>query len=164
LAVRLVNEYYVGRGHEGRAHPTLAHAPRIQSAFTLRPPQLPEFHMPKSKTATAVNISDQLRFLAETIQHATVAHDAMNASMKKIESLCQKIEDAASKRSAAIEDILRSGQSIQSAKLRALDTAFNTQYLKIQMHMQRENQIFTSVSNVLKTRHDTAKNSIGNIR
>jgi hypothetical protein len=28
----------------------------------------------------------------------------------------------------------------------------------------RENLVFTSVSNVLKTRHDTAKNSIGNIR
>ncbi len=26
------------------------------------------------------------------------------------------------------------------------------------------NQTFTSVSNVLKTRHDTVKNSIGNIR
>ena len=26
----------------------------------------------------------------------------------------------------------------------------------------RENQVFTSVSNVLKTRHDTVKNSIGN--
>ena len=27
-----------------------------------------------------------------------------------------------------------------------------------------ENQVFTSVSNVLKTRHDTVKNSISNIR
>ena len=26
----------------------------------------------------------------------------------------------------------------------------------------RENQVFSSVSNVLKTRHDTVKNSIGN--
>jgi hypothetical protein len=32
------------------------------------------------------------------------------------------------------------------------------------MNMQRENTIFTSVSNVLKLRHDTAKNSIGNVR
>ena len=29
---------------------------------------------------------------------------------------------------------------------------------------QQENLVFSSVSNVLKTRHDTAKNSIGNIR
>lgn len=36
--------------------------------------------------------------------------------------------------------------------------------LQVQMAMQRENQVFTSVSNVLKTRHDTAKNAIGNIK
>ena len=36
--------------------------------------------------------------------------------------------------------------------------------LQVQIAMQRENQVFTSVSNVLKTRHDTVKNSISNIR
>lgn len=40
----------------------------------------------------------------------------------------------------------------------------NTAQLQVQMQMQHENQVFSSVSNVLKTRHDTAKNSIGNIR
>ena len=40
----------------------------------------------------------------------------------------------------------------------------NAQMMKVQMAMQRENMVFTSVSNVLKTRHDTAKNSIGNVR
>jgi hypothetical protein len=39
-----------------------------------------------------------------------------------------------------------------------------TQMLKLQQAMQRENLVFTSVSNVLKTRHDTAKNSISNVR
>jgi hypothetical protein len=34
--------------------------------------------------------------------------------------------------------------------------------LPVQMSIQRENQVYTSVSNVLKTRHDTVKNSIGN--
>jgi len=34
----------------------------------------------------------------------------------------------------------------------------------LQTQMQHESQVATSVSNVLKTRHDTAKNSIGNIR
>jgi hypothetical protein len=38
------------------------------------------------------------------------------------------------------------------------------QMLNTQIAMQKENQIFTSVSNVLKTKHDTAKNSISNIR
>ena len=40
----------------------------------------------------------------------------------------------------------------------------NAKLLQTQIAMQRENQVFTSVSNVLKTRHDTVKNSIGNIR
>lgn len=36
--------------------------------------------------------------------------------------------------------------------------------LGLQVAMQRENQVFSTISNVLKTRHDSAKNSIGNIR
>ncbi|MBX7114608.1 MAG: hypothetical protein K1X64_09815 [Myxococcaceae bacterium] len=36
--------------------------------------------------------------------------------------------------------------------------------LKLQVAMQRENTMFSSISNVLKTRHDTTKNSISNIR
>jgi len=42
--------------------------------------------------------------------------------------------------------------------------ADNAALLKVQIAMQHENQVFSSVSNVLKTRHDTVKNSIGNIR
>ncbi len=42
--------------------------------------------------------------------------------------------------------------------------ADNAALLKVQIALQHENQVFSSVSNVLKTRHDTVKNSIGNIR
>jgi hypothetical protein len=38
------------------------------------------------------------------------------------------------------------------------------QMLGLQMQMQKENQVFTTVSNVLKTRHDTVKNTISNVR
>jgi hypothetical protein len=40
----------------------------------------------------------------------------------------------------------------------------NMQLMRIQIAMQRENQVFTTVSNVLKTRHDTVKNTIANVR
>lgn len=40
----------------------------------------------------------------------------------------------------------------------------NAQMMQVQIAMQRENQMFSSVSNVLKTKHDTVKNSISNIR
>jgi hypothetical protein len=42
--------------------------------------------------------------------------------------------------------------------------SFNLQYLQLQSRMQRENRAFTAVSNVMKTKHDTVKNSISNVR
>lgn len=38
------------------------------------------------------------------------------------------------------------------------------QYLELQQRMQDENRRFTTLSNVLKARHETAKTAIGNIR
>jgi len=40
----------------------------------------------------------------------------------------------------------------------------NMEFLELQQQMQSENQRFTTLSNVLKARHETAKNSINNIR
>jgi hypothetical protein len=47
-----------------------------------------------------------------------------------------------------------------------LSGMFNEQknLLKMQATLQHESQRFTAISNVMKTRHDTIKNSIGNIR
>ena len=42
--------------------------------------------------------------------------------------------------------------------------SFNLQYLQLQQQMQNENRQFTTVSNIMKTKHDTVKNSISNIR
>ena len=41
--------------------------------------------------------------------------------------------------------------------------AQNMQYLELQNQMQQENQTFSTLSNVMKVRSDTAKNSISNI-
>lgn len=40
----------------------------------------------------------------------------------------------------------------------------NASLMQIQIAMQRENQVFSTVSNVLKTRHDTVRNTIQNVR
>jgi hypothetical protein len=42
--------------------------------------------------------------------------------------------------------------------------AENAKLMQVQIAMQRENQVFTTVSNVLKQRHDTVKNTIQNVR
>jgi hypothetical protein len=40
----------------------------------------------------------------------------------------------------------------------------NTRYLLLQEQISAENREYTAMSNVLKARHDTVKNAIGNIR
>lgn len=40
----------------------------------------------------------------------------------------------------------------------------SSQMLGVQLAMMRENLMFTSISNILKTKHDTLKNIISNIR
>ncbi len=42
--------------------------------------------------------------------------------------------------------------------------SFNLQYLELQSQMQNESRSYTAVSNIMKTKHDTVKNSISNIR
>ena len=42
--------------------------------------------------------------------------------------------------------------------------SFNLQYQQLQNQMQNENRQFTAISNIMKTKHDTVKNSISNIR
>ena len=41
--------------------------------------------------------------------------------------------------------------------------SFNLQYLQLQNAMQNDNRQFTMVSNIMKTKHDTVKNTISNI-
>ena len=42
--------------------------------------------------------------------------------------------------------------------------SFNLQYLQLQSQMQHENRSYTAISNVMRTKHDTARNSISNVR
>ena len=56
-------------------------------------------------------------------------------------------------------------KNIQATKdMQEMMASFNLQYLQLQEKMQAENRSFTTVSNVMKTKHDTAKSSISNVR
>jgi len=52
----------------------------------------------------------------------------------------------------------------ESQKMQEMNMSFNLQYLAIQQKMQDESRRFTLLSNIMKTKHDTAKNSISNVR
>lgn len=49
-------------------------------------------------------------------------------------------------------------------QMQEMQMSFNLQYLALQNQMQNENRQYTMVSNIMKTKHDTVKNSINNIR
>lgn len=63
-----------------------------------------------------------------------------------------------------------SGTDAQAALLQATQQmqetqmSFNLQYLQLQSQMQSENRSYTAVSHIMKTKHDTVKNSISNVR
>jgi predicted ribosomally synthesized peptide with nif11-like leader len=42
--------------------------------------------------------------------------------------------------------------------------SFNLQYLQLQGKFQHDNRQFGMISNIMRTRHETAKNAIGNVR
>ncbi len=56
-------------------------------------------------------------------------------------------------------DLLNATKNMQE-----MAQSFNLQYLQLQEKMQGENRSFSTVSNVMKTKHDTAKSSISNVR
>jgi hypothetical protein len=63
--------------------------------------------------------------------------------------------------SAKASNLARVGQNARDQKAKM---SFNLQYLQLQSQMQNENRRFTSISNIIKTKHDTTKNSISNVR
>ena len=57
-----------------------------------------------------------------------------------------------------------SGEMSQMHAMQRESQAFNLQLLNLQTEVQDENRRFTTISNVLKSAHDTAKAAVGNIR
>ncbi|OGQ92186.1 MAG: hypothetical protein A2289_02550 [Deltaproteobacteria bacterium RIFOXYA12_FULL_58_15] len=52
----------------------------------------------------------------------------------------------------------------QMQQFQEMNQSFNMQYLGLQQQMQSDNRQYTSLSNIMKIKHDTVKASINNIR
>lgn len=42
--------------------------------------------------------------------------------------------------------------------------SFSMQYMQLQAQMHHENQSYTAISNIMRTKHETVRNSISNVR
>jgi len=97
--------------------------------------------MPTQSKSPPITLIGGLKVVSEALADMADASKKLSAREKRVQAL--------------VTELIRIAQGSQS---------MSSNLLKIQIAMQRENQVFTSVSNVLKARHDTAKNAIGNIR
>ena len=82
----------------------------------------------------------------------------LKAWAPKLDALAQQGERSTA-RGDGQDQMLKATKSMQEAQM-----AFNQQYLQLRSQIESENRSFTLVSSIMKTKHDTVKNSIGNIR
>ena len=106
--------------------------------------------------------------MASLNQHYESYREAAERISALYSNLSKKIEDvskaasavnSSSSNAAAVDQLLAATKQMQETQM-----SFNLQYLQLQNSMQNENRQYTAISNILKTKHDTVKNSIGNIR
>ena len=106
----------------------------------------------------------------EGLQENLIALEGYSASMIELnDDLARTIENFSEKSNRFLESIRTDADMKQefieaTKEMQEMNMSFNLQYLQFQNQMQSENRQFTVVSNIMKTKHDTAKNSINNIR
>ncbi len=88
--------------------------------------------------------------------------DIQNKDMLKPEGEIQtenSIASSLSNQTGSAADLLNATKAIQEANWQ-----FSLEYLNLQEKVQNENRYFSTVSNIMRTRHDSAKNAINNLR
>ena len=124
---------------------------------------------------------EALRGLAATLQKVAEEPDSakltpeQRAEAKKYDAWIQSASERVLQLAASWDrrvDTIRAGCAKEAscdkvAATKAVSEAnisFNLQYLQLQSQIQHENRSYTAVSNIMKTKHDTVKNSISNVR
>lgn len=106
--------------------------------------------------------------LPAALQEAARAHEEMDRHMANLARLLQELGTAMDQHHARVTALLARAsarsESSAIAELQQIQASFNMRYLQLRSQMQHENRSYAAISNVMKTKHDTAKNSISNVR
>ena len=106
----------------------------------------------------------------EDLQQNLATLESYSGSMSRLnEELARKTKEFSDKLMNFLESIKTCASSqadlfAATKEMQEMQMSFNLQYLHLQNQMQYENQKFTTMSNIMKSKHDTAKSSIKNIR
>ena len=140
------------------AAPLLA-VPRMGAADKQRLDALNAAHRRAKAQLSQENITD-LDFIRERARSAlgsSPAGDLMAAALRTVNATVPGL--SAREARALAEYVLADIAAMQETQM-----SFNLQYLQLQSQMQNESRSYTAVSNIMKTKHDTVKNAISNIR
>lgn len=86
-------------------------------------------------------------------------HTKQEALVKSIAAAEKSLDDVLTRKLINTLPIHEATRQMEETQM-----SFNLQYLQLQSVIQNENRIYTTVSNIMKTKHDTVKNSIGNVK
>jgi hypothetical protein len=117
---------------------------------------------PTAQTAALRAIDEASASLSqlETIHANTVLlNTKMSALYNQLGAAITKTAKVAAAPGVSTVQLMQAIQQMQETQM-----SFNLQYLQLQSQMQNDNRQFTAVSNIMKTKHDTVKNTISNIR
>ena len=103
------------------------------------------------------------------LREAEAARVELLESHGRLREASSELAQLFAQQSALVARVVKAGGSASALsnaieKMQETQMSFNLQYLQLQSQMQNENRSYTTVSNIMKTKHDTAKNSISNIR
>lgn len=77
----------------------------------------------------------------------------------ELSTASKKVAVLAEHGGSAQDQLLNATKQMQETQM-----SFNLQYLQLQSQMQHENRSYMMLSNIMKTKHETVKNSISNVR
>jgi hypothetical protein len=115
-------------------------------------------------------VKKTLQELNEDLQQNLTTLEGYSTSMSQLNEEIGRIIKENVENSMSILESIRahinspSDLIIATQKMQEMQMSFNLQYLMLQNKISHENRQFSMVSNIMKTKHDTAKNSINNIR
>mgnify|MGYP001165606961 CR=1 FL=1 len=111
-------------------------------------------------------LEQQKASLLELMNQYNEKQKLVVVKMQKLETIYDSINVqskgnavATGKSSGSQDQLLNATKKMQETQM-----SFNLQYLQLQSQMQHENRTYTAISNIMKTKHDTVKNSISNVR
>lgn len=120
----------------------------------------------RANTAPAVDqIQADLSSLKQRHENYREAAEKLGGLYSSLSKKAEEVSKAARAVNSNRPDPGAVGQLLAATQqMQEMPMSFNLQYLQLQSSMQNENRQYTMVNNILKTKHDTVKNSIGNIR